>query len=80
MARWRLGAELQLSGQRYDDKDNKKALGGYGLLNLHASTEVARHVTLQARVDNLADKDYQLANGYYTPGRLFYLGLKWSPQ
>lgn len=80
VARWQLGAELQLSGQRYDDKDNKKALGGYGLLNLHASTEVARHVTLQARVDNLADKDYQLANGYYTPGRLFYLGLKWSPQ
>ncbi len=80
VARWQLGAELQLSGQRYDDKDNKTALGGYGLLNLHASTEVARHVTLQARVDNLADKDYALANGYYTPGRLFYLGLKWSPQ
>lgn len=80
VARWQLGAELQLSGQRYDDKDNKTALGGYGLLNLHASTEVAPHVTLQARVDNLADKDYQLANGYYTPGRLFYLGLKWSPQ
>ena len=80
LARWQLGAELQLSGQRYDDKDNKKTLGGYGLLNLHASTEVARDVTLQARIDNLADKDYTLANGYYTPGRLFYLGLKWSPQ
>jgi vitamin B12 transporter len=80
VARWQLGAELQLSGQRYDDKDNKKALGGYGLFNLHASTEVARDFTLQARVDNLADKDYTLANGYYTPGRLFYLGLKWSPQ
>ncbi len=80
VARWQLGAELQLSGQRYDDKDNKVALGGYGLFNLHASTEVARHVTLQARVDNLASKDYTLANGYYTPGRLLYLGLKWSPQ
>jgi len=80
LERWQLGAELQLSGKRYDDKDNKIALGGYGLLNLHASTEVARDTTLQLRVDNLADKNYTLANGYYTPGRQLYLGLKWSPK
>lgn len=80
LERWQLGAELQLSGKRYDDKDNKIALGGYGRLNLHASTELARDFTLQARIDNLTDKDYQLANGYYTPGRQLYLGLKWSPQ
>ena len=36
--------------------------------------------TLLARVDNLADKDYQLARTYATPGRTLFVGLKWAPQ
>ena len=35
---------------------------------------------LLARVDNLADKDYQLARTYATPGRTLFVGLKWAPQ
>ena len=31
-------------------------------------------------VDNLADKDYQLARTYATPGRTLFVGLKWAPQ
>jgi len=57
-----------------------KLLGGYSLFNLYASTKVGKDLTMLARIDNLADKDYQLANGYNTPGRLVYVGLKWVPQ
>ena len=80
LAGWTLGAEAQLSGRRYEDAANTKPLGGYSLFNLHASTEIGKDLTLLARIDNLTDKDYQLANGYYTQGRLVYVGLKWAPQ
>ncbi|MBV8618144.1 MAG: TonB-dependent receptor [Curvibacter sp.] len=80
VANWSLGAEVQASGRRYDNAANTRPLGGYTLFNLYASTAVARDWQLLARVDNLADKQYQLANTYATPGRSVYLGLKWAPQ
>ena len=42
VAGWTLGAELQASGRRFEDAANKKALGGYTLFNLFASTRLAR--------------------------------------
>ena len=80
MAGWTLGAELYASARRYDNAANTNVLGGYTTLNLYTSKRVARDVTLLARVDNLADKDYQLARTYATGGRTFYVGLKWAPQ
>lgn len=80
VAGWSLGAEVQASGKRFDTAANTAVLGGYALLNLSASTRVARDFTLLARIDNLADKDYQTARTYATAGRTFYLGLKWAPQ
>ncbi|MCI4441225.1 TonB-dependent receptor [Tibeticola sp.] len=79
-AGWRWGAEWQLSAMRYDDAANKVALGGYGLLNLTASRPLTRDWTLSARLDNLADKSYQLANTYATPGRSLWLALQWAPR
>lgn len=80
VAGWTLGAELQTAGQRFDDAKNTKPLGGYGLLNLSASKRIARSFTLLARVDNLADKAYEVARTYVPPGRALYIGLKWAPQ
>jgi vitamin B12 transporter len=80
VAGWTLGSEVQLAGERFDNATNTKRLGGYGLVNLYASTRVARDFTLLARVDNLADKKYEVASGYVPPGRMLYLGLKWAPQ
>ncbi|WP_313080075.1 TonB-dependent receptor domain-containing protein [Pulveribacter sp.] len=79
LAGWTLGAEVQASGRRFDNAANTQVLGGYTLVNLYASTRVARDFTLLARVDNLGDKDYQLARTYVTPGRSLYVGLKWAP-
>ena len=82
VAGWTLGAEVQASGRRYDydTVGNTYVLGGYTLVNLYASTRIARDYTLLARVDNVADKNYQLANTYATPGRTLFVGLKWAPQ
>jgi vitamin B12 transporter len=71
---------VQASSQRYDDAANKIKLGGYTLLNLSASTQIARDLNLVARIDNVGDKDYQYARLYANGGRTAYLGLKWTPQ
>lgn len=80
VAQWTVGAEVQASGRRYDDAANKNVLPGYTLVNLHASTRMARDWQVVARLDNAADKRYELARNYATPGRRFYVGLKWAPQ
>ena len=36
--------------------------------------------TLTARIDNLMDRAYTLAQDYATPGRTFWVGLKWLPR
>lgn len=80
LAGWNLGAQMQAYSQRFDDAANRKTLGGYTLWNLYASRSLGRDLTLLARVDNLADKHYQLADTYGVAGRAFYVGLKWEPQ
>ncbi|MCM2295216.1 TonB-dependent receptor [Rhodoferax sp.] len=80
MREWRLGAEWQYAGERFDNASNSIRLAPYSLLNLTATRSIARDWQLLARVSNLADKDYVLANGYATAGRTVYLGLTWSPK
>ena len=75
---WTLGAEWQAVSHRWDDAANTQRLGGYGLVNLYASTRIARQWDLLARIDNLGDKSYQLAGGYATPPRSFFVGLRWT--
>ena len=82
MGNWQLGAEAQFSGQRneYDYAGNTYVLAGYSLLNLSASTSIAKDWTLLARLDNVADKQYELARTYATAGRTLYVGVKWAPK
>ena len=78
VAAWTVGAEAQFSGSR-DDVDGTR-LGGYSLINLYASTPLSKDWTVLARVNNLADTSYQLANTYTTLGRSFYTAVRWAPQ
>lgn len=80
LAGWTLGAEMQTSGQRFDNASNTSVMGGYTLFNLYASTRIARDYTLLARIDNAGDKNYETARTYATGGRQLYVGLKWAPQ
>lgn len=75
---WTLGAEWQAVSHRWDNAANTKRLGGYGLVNLYASTRIARQWDLLARIDNLGNKSYQLAGGYATPPRTLFVGLRWT--
>ena len=73
---FQLGAEWLLSGSR-DDVGGIE-LPGYGLLNLRASWQVSPQWKVLARIENVNDRDYELARGYNTPGRSGFVELIWS--
>ncbi|MDH0372489.1 TonB-dependent receptor [Comamonas aquatica] len=80
LAGWTLGTELQAASRRFnDDAEAVKSLGGYTLVNLSASRQLARDFTLTARIDNALDRDYTLVKDYATAGRTLWLGVKWMP-
>jgi vitamin B12 transporter len=75
-ASFRLGTELIHSGRRSDV--GGIGLAGYTLVNLRASWNPAPQWTLRARIENLTDRDYELAYGYNTPGRSGFVELIWT--
>jgi len=73
-----VGAELQASGQRFDDAANKNRLKGYGLLNLSTSWHFTPDWSLLLRLDNAADKRYETARNYDTAGRSWFAALRYG--
>jgi vitamin B12 transporter len=74
--------EMKLSSDREDSRVNfapgRDVLAGYGVLNLGANWSVRKDLALQARVNNVTDKQYTLANTYSMPGRNVFVSLAWS--
>lgn len=74
------GGDIIASGARYDCPINalSNRMGGYALLNLFTRMKLSDSLNLQARIENAADKNYELAQGYNTTGRRFFAGLEWQ--
>jgi len=53
-------------------------LAGYVLANLTARLQLARDLVLKARVENLLDRDYELAEGYRSAERGLYATLSYT--
>ena len=77
---WTAGATFTAFSHRFDDAANQTRLPGYGTLDLRADWRFAADWTLQARLNNLADRRYETALGYNQPGREAYLTLRWQPR
>jgi vitamin B12 transporter len=76
---WQVGGTLRAEGRRYDNLANTTKLSGYGLLDLRAEYRLTRDLRLQARVENLFDKDYETVSLYNQPGRSLFLTLRYQP-
>ena len=74
-----LGFTGLAEGDRYDDAANTRRLPGHALLDVRAEYRLARAWTLQARVANVFDRDYETVSFYRQPGREWLLTLRWSP-
>jgi vitamin B12 transporter len=53
-------------------------LDAYWLFNIGVSYEIVRDLMLSARIDNLADKNYEEVFSYGTPGRTGMVSFSWS--
>jgi vitamin B12 transporter len=72
----RLGADLRVVSDSFDDAANLVPLDGYATLAVRGEWDASEHVTLFGRVENLSDEDYQTAAGYATEGRAVHLGAR----
>jgi vitamin B12 transporter len=77
---WKLGASVLAVSDRFDDVPNAVRLGGFVTADLHADYAVAKDWTIQARLNNIGDKNYQTASGYNQAGRAAYVTLRWQPK
>ncbi len=83
-----IGTSWQAVSSSYDDPDNQHQLAGYGLLALRSSWQATPELKLEAKLDNLLDKDYSRAlyehegerYSYSQEGRSALIGFVWTPQ
>jgi len=77
---WRAGIEWVASGDRFGTAANSDTsrMGGYALVNLTAGWALTPQWSLSARLNNVADKHYELVQGYNTPGRNLFVALAYS--
>ena len=84
---WRLGADLQYSGDRPDAYSDPATfstvhttLDAYSVLDLSLSYQASPTVQLKARLDNVTDEKYQTVYGYNQQPRSLYVGVSWTPK
>ncbi|MBU0784224.1 MAG: TonB-dependent receptor [Gammaproteobacteria bacterium] len=79
---WQYYGELKLASDREDRairfSDPNIELGGYGLLNAGVSRKLNQDLSVSARLNNITDKTYSLANGFTTPGRNLFVSANYS--
>lgn len=75
---WTLGASAIRVGDRRDYSG--VTLASYATLDVSARYRFAPDWSVQARVANVTDRDYTIAQGYNTLGRAAYVTLQWAPQ
>lgn len=86
---WRVGGEMVSTSKRYNDTANLQSIAGYTLFNLTGEYQINSAWKLQARLNNLFDKNYALAYDgnptttgyvYNTPGSNLFVNLTWQTQ
>lgn len=75
-----VGAEWQGAGGRYDRTNEVNPMGGYGLVNAFAKYALTKELGLEARANNILDKQYETAWGFKTAGANVFFGVRYAPK
>lgn len=79
IGQWKFGGSALYVGSRNDSNATVK-LPSYTTLDLNAEYHFHKDWSLQARIANVTNKNYETAYGYNQLGRAGYLTLKWAPK
>ena len=74
----RIGLTGNGAGHRFDNAANTQRLSGYGTLDLRLEYALNRDWTLQARANNVFDRDYETIAWYNQPGREYGLSVRYQ--
>ncbi len=74
------GIELIGVGRRYNSNSETGEMSGYGLINLNARYVLNKELSIEGRIGNLFDKQYEVVRGYGTPGINAFVGIRYTPQ
>ena len=73
------GIDALVTGKREDfGFPDPTELDGYTLVNLYARLAVVRGLSIQARLENALDEQYQLASTYNTPDRSLFVAARYE--
>ncbi len=79
LGRFRIGTTVHGEGRRFEDIQNTQRLGGYVTVDLRAVLELDKNWSLEGRVSNLLDKDYETARLFNQDDRNFFLTVRYTP-
>lgn len=77
---WEWRAEIVASDSRFDSNANTRKMAGYAVTNLYGAYRFSGDWSVFARVNNLFDRDYELAADFATPGLNAFLGVRYAPK
>lgn len=75
-----VGGEVLASSYRYSKNANVERLSGYAIANVFARYAIDRDWSLEGRVNNVFDKDYELIKDYNTPRANAFVGVRYAPK
>ncbi len=77
---WKFGGNAINAEERFDNATNTIKLASYTTLDFHAEYKIAKDWAVQAKVNNVTDKEYQTVLGYNQPGRGVFVTLRYQPK
>lgn len=75
-----LGGSLIAESDRFDDAGNNRKISGYATTDLRASYRFNKALTLQAKIGNVFDKNYETASFFPQDGTNYMLTLRYAPE
>ena len=77
---WEAGGEWVGVGPRYNTNTETDEMGGYSLVNLTARYALSKELSIEGRINNLFDKNYETVHGYNTAGFDAFVGVRYQPK
>ena len=75
---WTFGGSLLNVGSRFDDTKNAVALNSYTTMDVFVNYAISKDLSLQTKVNNLANKSYETSYGFNQPGRSVFVTLRYA--
>ena len=73
-----LGANVLAQGDRFDNTQNTVKVAGYVTVDLRAAYHLNKNWMLNAKLNNLLDKNYQTVDTYNMPDRNFFVSIQYN--